>query len=52
MQYWDDTEGNSGYGLVDIDGKLMINFSTIYGPTCFKLFYDTETNEVFPGEIL
>ena len=49
FNYWDNTEGNSGYGLASYGEKLMVTYSVIYGPGYFEFLYDPATGARFPA---
>jgi len=49
FKYWDDTEGNIGYGMAPYGGMLMVTYDVIYGPVYFKFLYDPATGARFPA---
>ena len=50
FHYWDNTEGNSGYGLMSYGDKLMVTHSVIYAPERFAFLYDPATAAKFPAQ--
>jgi len=48
--HWDDTEGNSGYGIESYGDKLMVTFGVIYGTSSFQFLYDPATGVRFPAQ--
>ena len=48
--YWDDTEGNSGYGMTAYGDKLLVWLSSIYSQDSFTFLYDPATGARFPAQ--
>jgi len=50
FHYYEDTEGNSGYGLASYGDKLMVTYGVIYGQPSFFFLYDPATGARFPAQ--
>jgi len=49
FHYQEDTEGNSGYGLLLYGNKVLVVGFSIYGPGYFVFLYDPATGAKFPA---
>jgi len=50
LSYGENREGNSGYGIVPYDGKLMVSAWGAYGPSRLEFLYDPATGAKFPAD--